>query len=174
MRKLSVAGPAAASRYLLPDEQQVFATRRHPAVLFLSGAEALGGLLAALILNGTLANSMALKLVIWIPAAFLIAQSLWTVGKWRTLWLVVTSQRLLLVQTLGTRSVAMTPLSDLTRMRLERSPSGRLFGFGMFVDGSSRRIIFNYVPYTEQLYLEICVMLFPSDVVDLWASDGDD
>jgi type IV secretory pathway TrbD component len=167
MRKLSVAGPAVASRYLLPDEQQVVTTRRHLAVLFLSGAEALGGLLAALILNGTLANSMALKLIIWIPAAFLVAQSLWAVGKWRGLWLVVTSQRLLIVQTLGTTSVAMTPLSDLTRMRLERSPSGRLLGFGMLVDDSSRRIIFNYVPYPEQLYLEICGMLF-------FSSDEDD
>lgn len=165
----SFSGPTPASRYLLPYEQQVIQTRQHPAALLVLGSEASGGLLVALILNGTLADNQTLKLAVWVPAIFLIAQSLWGVGRWGTTWLVVTSHRLLVIRNLGTKRVSMTPLTELTNMSFEYSRRNHfhLPEFGMFINNSGGRpqIIFNYVPYPEQLYLEICGMMFGIDDV---------
>ena len=66
-----------------------------------------------------------------------------------------------------TRKVAMMPLTKVTDMSFQRSFAGRLLGFGEFIvesagqDQALRNI--DHIPYPEQLYLEVCGMLFGSD-----------
>jgi len=60
--------------------------------------------------------------------------------------------------------VDMMPLTKVTDMSFNRSARGQLLGFGEFVvesagqDQALRHI--EYLPYPEQLYLEVCGLIF--------------
>jgi hypothetical protein len=164
--------PVAVDKYLLPSEVQVAAVRQHPGVLAVPMADAVGAIVIAVALTGTLADSLPLKLVIWVPTGFLVGQLLWTAVCWPVNYFVVTNERVLLTTGLFPRKVEMMPLGQLVNMSFERSFSGHVLGFGSFIDGSGGRgkVICEHVPYPEQLYLEICGMLFPSGDDQ---SDGD-
>jgi hypothetical protein len=153
-------GDLVAPRYLLPTEKLHAVIRKHPAVLLTPAAEASGALAIALILNGALVHGLAQRLIVWIPAAFLIVQSLWAAGDWLVRYFAVTSERILLVGGLARRTVVMAPLSDLKDLTVGRSFAGRLLGYGTFYDG--RQVLLTYVPYPEQLYLLLCDAVYPS------------
>jgi uncharacterized membrane protein YdbT with pleckstrin-like domain len=162
------AGPAAVNRYLLPNEQQVITVRRHPAVLIGPSVLALAGLLAAGVLTATvLHGNQALVTVVWIAWLVLFGRMIWKAINWAVDFFVVTSHRILLTSGVLTRKVAMMPLTKVTDMSFQRSFAGRLLGFGEFIvesagqDQALRNI--DHIPYPEQLYLEVCGMLFGSD-----------
>lgn len=160
------AAPASVNRYLLPHEQQVITMRRHPAVLMGPVGIVLGSLIGAGILSNTgiAANATALAIIWWIWLLVLV-WFVWKVAEWSVDYFVITSARLLLTTGLITRQVNMMPLGKVTDMRFERSLVGRLIGYGTFVmesagqDQALSRI--NYVPYPEQLYLEVVGLIFP-------------
>jgi hypothetical protein len=156
--------PVAVNKYLLPREAQVATVRKHPGALVVSMADAVGAVVIASALTGTVAHSSSFKLVIWVPTAFLVGLLLWTAISWPVTYFVVTTQRVLLISGFFRTKVRMIPLGQLVNMTYERSFAGRLLGFGSFVDGSGGRdrVIFEHVPYPEQLYLLICAMLFPT------------
>jgi Bacterial PH domain len=56
-----------------------------------------------------------------------------------------------------TRTTTAFPLVNLTGMTLERTATGRLTGFGAFRLGANSpvQLVIDYVPYPEQLYLQI-------------------
>jgi hypothetical protein len=62
--------------------------------------------------------------------------------------------------------VLMMPLKKVTDMSFERSALGRLLGYGKFILESAGQdqalTSVDHVPYPEQLYLEICRLIFPS------------
>jgi uncharacterized membrane protein YdbT with pleckstrin-like domain len=162
-----VTGPAAVSRYLLPNEQQVIHTRRHPAVLIGPGVLTLAGLLAAALLSTTVLRGYgALVTVVWLAWLVLFGWMIWKVINWAVDYFVVTSHRILLTSGVLTRKVAMMPLTKVTDMSFQRTFAGRMFGFGEFIvesagqDQALRTI--DHIPYPEQLYLEVCGMLFGS------------
>jgi Bacterial PH domain len=163
--------PVAVSKYLLPHEVRVAVVRRHPGMLLVPMADAVGAVAIALALTGTLAHSSSLKLVIWVPTAFLVGQFLWTAIGRPADYFVVTNERVLLISGMLRRKVSMIPLGQLVNMNFERSFFGRLLGFGSLIDGSGGRdrVICEHVPYPEQIYLQICGMLFPASV-----DQGDD
>ena len=76
----------------------------------------------------------------------------------------------LLATGVWSKSVAMLPLTKVTDMRFERSARGRVFGYGKFVVESAgqeqalREV--DYLPYPEQLYLEVCGLIFTPDKGD--------
>jgi len=161
------SAPASIHRYLLPHEQQVITVRRHPAVLMTPIAFVLGGLVVA----GVLSNVMVGKngaLVNWIWWAWLVllAWFVWKVATWSVDYFVITNQRMLLTTGLLTRKVAMMPLAKVTDMSFQRSISGRMLGYGEFVLESAGQDqafrVVDYLPYPEQLYLEVCSMIFPT------------
>lgn len=163
-----VAGPASVSKYLLPNEQQVITVRRHPAVLIGPCMFVLGGLLAAAVLSATVLHSYgALALVVWLAWVVLLFWLIWKAINWAVDFFVVTSHRILLTTGVLTRKVAMMPLSKVTDMSFQRSFSGRMLGYGEFIvesagqDQALRTI--DHIPYPEQLYLEVCGMLFGSE-----------
>ena len=156
--------PATVNRYLLPHERQVISVHQHPAVLILPIFEVLAGLaIAGWVSTLTHGNGAAL-LVIWILWAVLLLRLLWKVLDWSLNYFVITSQRLLLAQGFLLRKVNMMPLAKVTDMSFQRSAMGQLLGYGEFIvesagqDQALRNV--DYLPYPEQLYLEVCGLIF--------------
>ena len=162
------AGPAAVNKYLLPHEHQVITVRKHPAVLIGPIAIALAGLLIALVIGTTLllhSHDGILVLVLVVVGLLLyLAFKTW---EWSEDYFVVTSDRMLQASGVFTRKIAMMPLVKVTDMSFQRSTLGRMLGFGEFIlesagqDQALRTI--DHVPYPEQLYLEICALIFPAE-----------
>ena len=157
--------PAAVYRVLLPHERQVITVRFHPAVLIGPVAIVLGGLALAGLLSTTVAHGNGLAmLIIWGLWLLLVLRLVYKIYVWLDEYFVVTSQRLLLATGVFTKTVNMMPLSKVTDMRFERSPSGRLLGYGKFVVESAGQEqalqTVDHLPYPEQLYLEVCGLIF--------------
>ncbi len=175
MRLIAPGGtpPAEVNKYLLPHEQQVITVRRHPALLMGPILLTLGGLIAAVVLSDTLLrHQSSLLYLVWIGWGILLVRLVWKTIDWSVEYFVVTSQRMILTSGFLTRKVAMMPLVKVTDMSFQRSFMGRLLGYGEFIlesagqDQALRTV--DHIPYPEQLYLEVCNLIFPSK------DDGDD
>jgi membrane protein YdbS with pleckstrin-like domain len=156
--------PAAVYRVLLPHERRVITVRFHPAILIRPVAEALGGLAVAGLLSTLLHLYSTVLLVVWLLWLILVIRLLFRIYAWLEDYFVVTSARLLLATGVFKKTVNMMPLSKVTDMRFERSPSGRLFGFGTFIVESAGQEqalhTIDHLPYPEQLYIEVCGLIF--------------
>jgi uncharacterized membrane protein YdbT with pleckstrin-like domain len=166
--------PSIVNRYLLPHEHQVITVRRHPAVLIKPIAVVLAGLAIAAVISTTIAqhNGTAVA-VVWILWGVLLLWLVYKVIEWSVDYFIVTSRRMLLTTGVFTRKVAMMPLVKVTDMSFQRSALGRLLGYGEFVLESAGldqalRVV-DHLPYPEQLYLEVCGLIFPG-----MKDDGDD
>jgi uncharacterized membrane protein YdbT with pleckstrin-like domain len=135
--------PHSVAKHLLPHERSVITVRFHPAVAHSNGTVLLVVWLA------------------WLLLVFWLGVHIW---QWLEDYFVVTSQRLLLTTGIFTRTVNMMPLSKVTDMSFRRSTMGRLLGYGEFVvesagqDQALRNV--RNLPYPEQLYLEVCGLIF--------------
>jgi uncharacterized membrane protein YdbT with pleckstrin-like domain len=64
------------------------------------------------------------------------------------------------------RRIAMMPMGKVSDINLDRSLLGRMIGYGTIVlestgqDQALRNV--EYMPYPEQLYLDISSMIFPA------------
>jgi uncharacterized membrane protein YdbT with pleckstrin-like domain len=157
--------PASVYKHLLPHERQVIAVRFHPAVLLRPVAEVLAGLALAGLISATVAHgNTTVILIVWLAWLILVGRLLIKIFLWLENYFVVTSQRILLAAGIFTRTVNMMPLTKVTDMSFRRSAMGRVFGYGEFVvesaglDQALRRI--DHLPYPEQLYLEVCGLIF--------------
>ena len=157
--------PRPVKKYLLPHEHQVISVHQHPAVLIGPIFWVLLGLAVAGWLSNAVAHgSTGVLLVIWILWAILLARLAWKIVEWALTYFVITSQRLLLAKGFLFRRVDMMPLAKVTDMSFNRSLRGQLLGYGEFVvesagqDQALRHI--EYLPYPEQLYLEVCGLIF--------------
>jgi membrane protein YdbS with pleckstrin-like domain len=157
--------PTSVNKYLLPHERQVITVHQHPAVLIRPIFEVLVGLAIAGWLSDSIAhgNGIAL-LVIWILWVILLLRLAVKAYEWSETYFVVTSQRMLLQTGLVTRKVNMMPLSKVTDMSFQRSSLGRILGYGEFIlesagQDQALRIV-DHLPYPEQLYLEVCGLIF--------------
>ena len=156
---------AAVNKHLLPHERQVITVRRHPAVLIGPSVLTLAGPVAAGALTATVLNgNEPLVTVVWIVWLVLFFRMIWKAANWAGTFFVVTSQRFLLVFGVLTKKVEMLPLAKVTDMSFQRSFTGRLLGFGEFIIESVGRDqalrVVDHIPYPEQLYLEICGLIF--------------
>jgi len=157
--------PASVNRYLLPHERQVITVHQHPAVLIRPIFEVLIGLAIAGWLTVAFAKSNSVAvLIIWIIWGLLFLRLVIKVIEWAETYFVVTSQRFLLATGLVTRKVNMMPLAKVTDMSFQRSAMGRLLGYGEFIlesagqDQALNKV--DHLPYPEQLYLEVCGLIF--------------
>ena len=157
--------PASVNRYLLPHERQVITVHQHPAVLIRPIFEVLVGLAIAGWLSNSLANGNGTAiLVIWLLWGILLLRLVVKIFDWGVTYFVVTSQRFLLATGLVSRKVNMMPLAKVTDMSFQRSPMGRILGYGEFIlESAGQEQALNkvdYLPYPEQLYLEVCGLIF--------------
>jgi len=156
--------PHTVERHLLPHERQVLTVRFHPAVLIKPVSISLAGLAVALVVSVIPHLEVTVKLVVWLAFLGVLGYLGVQVWAWLEDYFVVTSQRLLLTTGLLTRTVNMMPLGKVTDMSFRRSAWGRVLGYGEFVvesagqDQALRNI--RHLPYPEQLYLEVCGLIF--------------
>ncbi len=175
MRQASpaVSVPAEVSRYLLPHERSCIAVRKHPAELAGPLILVVGGLVAA----GELTRRSVRPKVVWGGYLSVLLYSLERVAAWRATYFAVTEVRMVLVSGFMVRKVAMMPLARVTDMSFRRSALGRLLGYGEFIvesagEEQALRSI-DFLPYPEQLYLEVCGLVFPGAVAET-QQDQDD
>jgi uncharacterized membrane protein YdbT with pleckstrin-like domain len=150
-------------RYLIPSEELEVETRRHWASLlpdFLRASIALT-ISVALIVYG---NAQALATVGALGVIGSLAWLLWTIWDWYRERFVVTDKRVLLISGLLTKRVAIMPLNRVTDLTYERSPAGRVLGYGVFVMESAgqqqalSRV--DYLPEPDRLYQQVSELLF--------------
>ena len=158
--------PNAVNKYLLPHEHQVITVRKHPAVLLKPILIVLLGLVIAAVISTTVAQHQpGVVGFVWIAWAVLLLYLVGKVIEWSQNYFIVTSRRMLLATGVVTRKVAMMPLVKVTDMSFQRSTLGRLLGYGEFIlesagQDQALRVV-DYLPYPEQLYLEVCGLIFP-------------
>jgi membrane protein YdbS with pleckstrin-like domain len=131
-----------------------------------------GPVTAAVLTATVLRGNVSLVTAVWTVWLLLLVRLIWKAANWTGSFFVVTSARLMLLSGVLTKKVEMLPLSKVTDMSFRRSYIGRLLGFGAFVVESASRDqtlrTVDYIPYPEQLYLEICGLIFknPDDMDD--------
>jgi uncharacterized membrane protein YdbT with pleckstrin-like domain len=175
MRQASPATsvPASVNRYLLPHERSCITVRKHPAELAGPLILVSGGLLAA----GELTRRSVRPKIVWGAYLPVLLYFLQRVAAWQATYFTVTDMRMILVSGFVVRKVAMMPLAKVTDMSFQRSALGRLLGYGEFIvesagEEQALRTI-DFLPYPEQLYLEVCGLVFPGAVAET-QQDQDD
>ncbi|WP_243713401.1 PH domain-containing protein [Actinomadura sp. 6K520] len=146
-------------KYLMSHEGRVIAVRHHPAVLIPSVALVVGGLVACAAI--AVVTGVLWIWWLWLPT---LGYLLWKIIAWSLEFFLVTEHRVMLVKGVLNRNVAMMPLSKVTDITLNRSMVGRMLGYGEFLTesaGQSQAIrAVNFMPYPEQLYLEVSSVIF--------------
>ena len=175
MRQVSPAAsvPASVNRYLLPHERSCITVRKHPAELAGPLILVSGGLVAA----GELTRRSVRPKIVWGAYLPVLLYFLQRVAAWQATYFTVTDMRMILVSGFVVRKVAMMPLAKVTDMSFQRSALGRLLGYGEFIIESAGQEqalrTINFLPYPEQLYLEVCGLVFPGAVAET-QQDQDD
>ena len=175
MRQVSPAAsvPASVNRYLLPHERSCITVRKHPAELAGPLILVSGGLVAA----GELTRRSVRPKIVWGAYLPVLLYFLQRVAARQATYFTVTDNRMILVSGFVVRKVAMMPLARVTDMSFRRSALGRLLGYGEFIiesagqDQALRTI--NFLPYSEQLYLEVCGLVFPGAVAETQQDEDD-
>ena len=155
-------------RYLLDGERIVTASHRHWAKIALPVSSVVVGLVVALAVDTSVPDSLsAVATLLWWAWFVLVGWALWKVLEWRHDWFVATDKRLVLTYGLVTQQVGMMPLAKVTDMSYNRSPAGRLLGYGTFVmesagqDQALHRV--RWVARPDQTYRAICAEIFEVD-----------
>lgn len=95
---------------------------------------------------------------------------------WPVTYFVVTDGRMMLIGGLLRRTATAMPLDQVTGLTLQRTVLGRLLGYGtLIIISPSRRQAFRkvrYLPYPEQLYLEISGLLRPEEQAGTISQQG--
>jgi uncharacterized membrane protein YdbT with pleckstrin-like domain len=161
------------NRYLLPHERSCITVRKHPAELAGPLILVSGGLLAA----GELTRRSVRPKIVWGAYLPVLLYFLQRVAAWQATYFTVTDMRMILVSGFVVRKVAMMPLAKVTDMSFQRSALGRLLGYGEFIvesagEEQALRTI-DFLQYPEQLYLEVCGLVFPGAVAET-QQDQDD
>ncbi|MDQ1745029.1 MAG: hypothetical protein QOE23_3368 [Pseudonocardiales bacterium] len=156
-------------KYLIPSERAVVVTRRHWASLSKVGAESAAVFLLSLLMVLYLSDVQFFAVV----GVLGLLGSLGWFGVawwfWSTEEFVITDKRVLIVNGVITRRVAIMPLTKVTDLTYERSVLGRLLGYGVFVMESAgqhqamSRV--EYLPRPDRLYHEVSTLLFGPDSV---------
>lgn len=152
-------------RYLLDGERILTAVHQHWAKVAEPAASVIAGLALVLALDSYLPATLGIVAnLLWWAWFVLIARAIWKILEWRHDWFVATDKRLILTYGLITQKVAMMPLAKVTDMSYNRSPLGRLLGYGTFVmesagqDQALHRV--EWVPSPDQTYRAICAEIF--------------
>jgi uncharacterized membrane protein YdbT with pleckstrin-like domain len=129
-----------------PDEQVCFDARRHGVVLARPLAQAAG-------LAGSGAVLLALTWPLQVPGAALVvlaaAVCLRAVWRWERTHLIVTTEKVCLVDGTLRRRAASIRLRAVEKLELEQSFPGRLLGYGTLVAGS---LEIEHVPQPRSVY----------------------
>lgn len=168
--------PPEMAKYLLANETCVALVRRHwamilPQTLTIVITWTLWAIVLAARPPAVLSDIATMFFV------FSAAWFGWIALDWREEVLAVTDKRVLLVTGLLTKRLAVMPLSKVTDMTFERSPAGRVLGYGTFVMESAGQAQalsrIEFVRKPDQLYHRLSQQLFGGGVPSLTAPEPD-
>jgi uncharacterized membrane protein YdbT with pleckstrin-like domain len=87
------------------------------------------GYLAGYLAKEGIQNGLTILVVAWLAV---IGWVLWDVAAWYYDRFILTNKRVMLIEGIVARKVAMMPLSRVTDMKYTQSPLGRVLGYGTF------------------------------------------
>jgi membrane protein YdbS with pleckstrin-like domain len=151
--------PPEVTGYLLPHERTAISVHRHPAIFVIPVGLLVASCVAAGILTAFVISDNAVVLgLVWGVCFALLVYLLAQVAAWWRSYFVVTRARIIFIRGLVARKVTTIPLVKITNLTLRRSSMGSLLGYGTIVAdlAGSDSIPINYMPYPEQLFLEVC------------------
>lgn len=166
-----VPSPMAA-RYLFPTEKYRGEWRRHwihlmPEIVVGVLATFIGGYVLGLISKGDNQPAMTAVVVIYLA---ILGWAGWRVADWYFDRFILTNKRIMVINGIITRKVAMMPLLRVTDMKYEQSPLGRMMNYGSFVmesagqDQALRDV--KHLPDPNELYLQICEEMYEPAAVE--------
>jgi membrane protein YdbS with pleckstrin-like domain len=152
---------ALVGRYLFPTERYRGEWRRH----WIHLARVVGfGVLATFVLGyisgyfakHNLTEALAVLVLIWLAVMVWL---LWTVVEWYYDRFVLTNKRVMLVEGVVARKVAMMPLARVTDMKYTQTALGRVLGYGTFeIESAGQEQALRKVenlPNPTELYLQV-------------------
>jgi Bacterial PH domain len=167
--------PAEVRRYLIAGEEHAIVMHYHPAKLAGQATALLGGLAAAIILNGWLyyhhqATPVPVH-VIWLGwLALAVWYAAHAVG-YHYSWIIVTPVRILTVSGVLSRHIDPLPMKRIRDLQLDRDLWGRMLGYGtlrtesLATDHALSEI--RFVPGPDRVYAAIWGILLPKKGVSL-------
>ena len=155
--------PKEVDRYLVPTEQVIFMVNLHPVSQTVIAAKVAGSLLAVLLLQ--ILTQWRLPRFLALPVTLgLIGWGVYSYIDYRYELFLATDRRLMLVHGVLTRKVDMMPMGKVTDMRYDRTPAGKLLGYGTFVLESAGQdqalSTIKFVPRPDTMYRSINTVLF--------------
>ena len=168
------------SRYLFPTERYRGEWKRH--WIHLSGPLAIGagatlllGYLAGFLTKQDINGLVTTAVLLWLAVISWVA---WKVFDWYFDRFILTNKRVMVVNGIITRKVAMMPLLRVTDMKYEQSALGRLLSYGTFVlesagqDQALREV--KHLPNPNELYLRVVEEMYEPQAVEArLGKDGD-
>jgi membrane protein YdbS with pleckstrin-like domain len=160
------------ARYLFPTERYRGEWKRHWIHLtnhLLIGVVAtfVLGYFSGFLAKQSIPGIWLIAVVIW---AVIMGWIAWKVADWYFDRFILTNKRLMLVNGLITRRVAMMPLIKVTDMKYEQSPLGRMLNYGTFVlesagqDQALSKV--EHMPNPNELYLRIVEEMYEPAAVE--------
>ena len=160
------------SRYLFPTERYRGEWKRHwihlsTPLLVGIGATLLLGYLAGFLTRQDIDGLVTAAVLIWLGVMGWVA---WKVGDWYFDRFILTNKRVMVVNGIITRKVAMMPLLRVTDMKYEQSALGRMLSYGTFVlesagqDQALREV--KHLPNPNELYLRVVEEMYEPQAVE--------
>src|SRR4051794_39529966 len=168
------------SRYLFPTERYRGEWKRHwihlsTPLLIGIGATLLLGYLAGFLTRQNIDGLVTAAVLIWLGVMGWVG---WKVADWYFDRFILTNKRVMVVNGIVTRKVAMMPLLRVTDMKYEQSALGRMLSYGTFVlesagqDQALREV--KHLPNPNELYLRVVEEMYEPQAVEArLGKDGD-
>ncbi|WFE59759.1 PH domain-containing protein [Micromonospora sp. WMMD712] len=160
------------ARYLFPTERYRGEWKRHwihltTPILVGIGATFVLGYLSGFLAGRDVGALTTIAVLLWFAVMGWVA---WKVADWWYDRFILTNKRVMVVNGIVTRKVAMMPLARVTDMKYEQSPTGRALNYGTFVlesagqDQALREI--KNLPNPNELYLRVVEEMYEPQAVE--------
>ncbi|MEV0733558.1 MULTISPECIES: PH domain-containing protein [Polymorphospora] len=160
------------ARYLFPTERYRGEWKRHwvhlstPLLIGVAATFVLG-YLSGFLAGQEVGGLTTVAVIIWLGIMGWVA---WKVADWYFDRFILTNKRVMVVNGIITRRVAMMPLLRVTDMKYEQSPLGRALNYGTFVLESAgqeqalREV--KHLPNPNELYLRVVEEMYEPQAVE--------
>jgi membrane protein YdbS with pleckstrin-like domain len=163
---------ALVARYLFPTERFRGEWKRHwihlawPILIGILATFVLG-YLSGFLAGRNIGGLTTAAVIIWFAIMAWVA---WRIADWFYDRFILTNKRVMVVNGIVTRRVAMMPLTRVTDMKYEQSPLGRTLNYGTFVLESAgqeqalREV--KHLPNPNELYLRVVEEMYEPTAVE--------
>lgn len=155
---------ADVDEHLLPTERRVIRVRAHWAIMgkdmLLTGLFVLVMVVVqAYLPSSSLGDNLTFYLALAAVLRFTVAAYEW----WNER-IVITDKRVMIDEGIITTRIGMMPLSKVTDLTFERTPGGRMLGYGTIIVESAGQIQalnrIEYVPRPDEVYEALSELIF--------------